>query len=136
MEIHPEDAGPRGIESGDEVIMENDDILIQTGSFAMVRGDEFLFSKLDENGLIRRGQGSCTAVAIVTDAVRPGVLYSNFLWAPGWPGTESNSLVHRVPDPITNRYRFKLGKATIRKIGETPYKHSFTHMSFKSRNVV
>ena len=97
--------------------MESDDILVQIGGFALVKGDEFLFSKLEESGLIRRGQGSCKAVAIVTDAVRPGVLYSNFLWAPGWPGTESNSLIHRVPDPITNRYRFKLGKATIRKIG-------------------
>ena len=136
VEIHPEDARPRGIESGGEVLMENDDILIQTGGFSLVKGDEFLFSKLEENGLIRRGRGRSKGVAIVTDAVRPGVLYTNFLWAPDWPDTESNSLVHRVPDPITNRYRFKLDKANIRKIGETPYKDSFKFMSFKSRNIV
>ena len=102
----------------------------------MVKGDEFLFSKLEENGLIRRGKGQSKAVAVVTDAVRPGVLFTNFLWAPGWPNTEANSLIHRVPDPITNRYRFKLGKARIKKTGESPYKHSFESMTFKSRTIV
>ena len=136
VEIHPDEATPRGIESGDEVLMESDDILVQTGGFTLVKGDEFLFSKLEENGLIRRGKGQSKAVAVVTDAVRPGVLYTNFLWAPGWPNTEANSLIHRVPDPITNRYRFKLGKARIKKTGESPYKHSFESMTFKSRTIV
>ncbi len=68
--------------------------------------------------------------------MRPGVLFTNFLWAPGWPETESNSLVHRVPDPITNRYRFKLGKGRVSKIGESPYKNSFKAMSFKSRTII
>ena len=136
VEIHPDDAAPRGIESGDEVIMESDDILVQTGGFTLVKGDEFLFNKLQENGLIRCGKGSSKAVAMVTDAVRPGLLFTNFLYAPGWPDTESNSLIHRVPDPITNRYRFKLGKARIRKTGESPYKNSFESMTFKSRNIM
>ena len=136
VEIHPDDAAPRGIESGDEVIMESDDILVQTGGFTLVKGDEFLFNKLQENGLIRCGKGSSKAVAMVTDAVRPGLLFTNFLYAPGWPDTESNSLIHRVPDPITNRYRFKLGKARVRKIGESPYKNSFESMTFKSRNIM
>ena len=47
----------------------------------------------------------------------------------------ANSLIHRVPDPITNRYRFKLGKAQIEKIGESPYKDSFEEMTFKPRTV-
>ncbi len=136
VEIHPDDAGPRGIESGDDVLMENDDVLVQTGGFHPVEGDGFLFSKLDEQGLIRRGRGSCRAVAIVSADVRPGVLYTNFLYSPGWPETESNSLVHRVPDPITNRYRFKLGKGRIRKIGESPFKNSFKAMTFKSRTII
>jgi len=55
---------------------------------------------------------------------------------PDWPETESNSLVHRVPDPITNRYRFKLGKGKIRKTSESPYKRSFEVMTFKSRTIV
>ena len=57
MEIHPDDADTRGIESGDEVLVEGDDILEQTGGFTLVEGDEFLFSKLEEKGLIRRGRG-------------------------------------------------------------------------------
>jgi arsenite oxidase large subunit len=127
VEINPEDATPRGIES--------DDILIQTGGFTYVEGDEFLFSKLQEKGLIRTGRGEMTAVAIVTDAVRRGVLFGNFL-RPRWPGASSNSLVHRVPDPITNRYRFKLGKGRISKTGESPYKRSFEEMSFKPRTIM
>ncbi len=135
MEIHPDDANPRGIESGDEVLVESDDILVQTGGFTLVKGDEFLFSKLEEKGLIRRGRGEMTAIAMVTDAVRQGVLFSAFIW-PRWPKAASNSLVHRVPDPITLRYRFKLGKGKIRKIGESPFKKSFETMTFKPRTII
>lgn len=53
---------------------------------------------------------------MVTDAVREGVIFAYFLE----PGSPANSLVHRVPDPITNRYRFKLGKGRLEKIGESP----------------
>ena len=53
-----------------------------------------------------------TAVAIVTEAVRPGVVFANFLH-PRWSGAAANSMVHRVPDPVTNRYRFKLGKGVV-----------------------
>ena len=87
---------------------------------------------LEEKGHIRIGKGTMDAVAIVTDAVREGVLWTNALI----PGSPANSLVHRVPDPITNRYRFKLGKGRVTKIGESPYKHSFTQMTFKSRAIV
>ena len=118
VEIHPDDAEPRGIESGDLVAIESDDILVQTGGFTMVEGDEFLFSELEQRGYIRRGEGRCEAVAIVTEDVRPSVLFTNFLWAEDWPHQTANSLVHRVPDPITNRYRFKLGKGKVRKIGK------------------
>jgi arsenite oxidase large subunit len=129
VEIHPADAASRGIESGDEVLLENDDVLIQTGGFTLVKGDEFLYSKLQENGLIRVGRGEARAVALVTDAVRPGVMFTYFMW----PSSAANSLVHRVPDPITNRYRFKLGKARVRRLGESPYKHSFDKATLKPR---
>ena len=36
------------------------------------------------------------------------------------PDSPANSPVHRVPDAFTNRYRFKLGKARIEMIGESP----------------
>ena len=135
VEIHPDDAAARGIESGDEIIIENDDVLIQTGGFTLVKGDEFLFSKLQEKGLIKTGRGEVKAVALVTDAVRPGLMFAYFVW-PRWPSSAANALVHRVPDPITNRYRFKLGKGRVRKIGVSPYKYSFEQASFKPRTIM
>jgi hypothetical protein len=69
---------------------------------------------------------------MVTEAVPPGVLFTNFLH----PSSPANSLVHRVPDPITNRYRFKLGKGRIELIGPSPFKESFEKMSFAPRDVV
>ncbi len=70
-------------------------------------------------------------MAIVSDAVRPGVLFLNFLHL----DSPANSLVHRVPDPIANRYRFKLGKGLVEKVGESPYKHRVTAMSFQPCDV-
>ena len=131
VEIHPDDAAEYGIESGDEIRMFSDDILIQTKGWNKVKGDEINFTWLMENGHIRIGSGEARAVAIVTEAVAPGLLFTNFLW----PSSPANSLVHRVPDPITNRYRFKLGKAQIERLGESPFKHDARFMSFKPRDV-
>ncbi|MEZ6151857.1 MAG: arsenate reductase (azurin) large subunit [Pirellulaceae bacterium] len=132
IEIHPLDANKYGIESGDEVLVTNDDVLIQESGFIAVNQDDGSFTKLNANGHIRIGRGEMKAVAIVTDAVRPGVLWTNALR----PGSPANSLVHRVPDPISNRYRFKLGKGKIKKIGESPYKTDFTQLTFAPRTVI
>jgi arsenite oxidase large subunit len=131
VEIHKDLAEEHGIESGDEVRLWSDDILIQTGSWVKVKGDETSFTALDEQGFIRTGSGEVRAVAIVNEDVLPNVIFANFLH----PSSPANSLVHRVPDPITNRYRFKLGKAQIEKVGESPFKNSFEEMSFKPRTV-
>jgi arsenite oxidase large subunit len=131
VEIHPEDAAPYEIESGDEVRLFSDDILVQTGGWVKVKGNDASFTSLMEQGLIRQGQGDVRAVAIVSEDVKQGVIFANFLH----PSSPANSLVHRVPDPITNRYRFKLGKAQLERIGESPYKNSFEEMSFKPRTV-
>lgn len=131
VEIHPQDAAPYGIESGDEVRLFSDDILVQTGGWVKIKGSDASFTSLMEQGLIRQGEGDVRAVAIVSEDVKQGVIFANFLH----PSSPANSLVHRVPDPITNRYRFKLGKAQIERIGESPYKNSFEEMSFKSRTV-
>ena len=77
-------------------------------------------------------KGAYEAVAIVTSAIRQGVLWSNALDTEAPP----NSVVHRVPDPITNRYRFKLGKRRITKIGESEYKNDLTQMTFRPRDIV
>ena len=129
VEIHPDDAEVHAIENGDYVLMWNDDVLIQTGGWVRVKGDDLSFTALDEQGLIRTGRGEVRAVAILSTDVKPGVLFTNFLH----PGSPANSLVHRVPDPITNRYRFKLGKARIKRLESSPYKDSFDQMSFKPR---
>jgi len=129
VEIHPTDAAKYGIESGDEVRLFSDDILIQTGGWIRVKG--YKFTDLVKEGLITTGKGDVRAVAIVSEDVRPGVLFTNFLH----PASPANSLVHRVPDPFANVHRFKLGKAQIEKIGESPYKKSLEEMTFKPRTI-
>ena len=131
LEIHPEDAKARGIESGDLVAIENDNVLVQTGGYLGVDDNELSFTELRKAGHIQATTGSFNAVAMVTDAVRKGVTFAYF----GFSGNPANSVVPRVPDPVTNRYRFKLGKGRITKIGESPYKRSFTSMSFAPRPI-
>ncbi len=131
FEIHPRDAARLGIESGDRVAVESDDVLVQTGGFVGVEDGDLSYTGLEAKGLIRRGRGYCEGVAVVTDAVLPGLLYTNALDT----RSPANSLVHRVPDPITNAYRFKLGKGRVRKLGESPYKHTFEAMSFAPRTL-
>lgn len=58
VEINPKDAAPLGIESGDHVSIVNDDVLIQTGGFNRIKGDELTFTWLMENGHIRVGRGT------------------------------------------------------------------------------
>ena len=94
--------------------------------------DELSFTGLRKAGHIKEVTGSFTAVAIVTPAVRKGVTFAYF----GFPGNPANSVVPRVPDPVTNRYRFKLGKGRIVRLGESPYKRSLTTMSFAPRDIV
>jgi arsenite oxidase large subunit len=52
------------------------------------------------------------------------------------PESAANSLAPRVLDPISQRYRFKLGRGLVERVGESPYKNDFTSMSFKSRAIV
>ena len=132
IEIHPDDAAPRGIESGDRVVAESDRVAVQTGEFIARDIKDMLFSSLMEKGHIELTSASVTAVAMVTPAVRPGVTFMNFLD----PKQPANSLVHRVPDPISNNYRYKLAAGRIRRIGESPYKKSFRTMSFAPRTIV
>ena len=47
----------------------------------------------------------------------------------------ANSIVPRVPDPVTNRDRFKLGKGRVTRIGESAYKRSSMAMSFAPRHI-
>ncbi len=132
VEIHPDDAKARGIESGDLVELYSDDILVEDAGFVQTEADEWTFTKRMEKGYIRTTSGSIKAIAMVTDAVRPGVMFTYFLW----PGQSANSLTHQVPDAITDRYPWKLGKAKVRRLGESPFKHDQRFMSFVPRTII
>ena len=114
------------------VVAESDRVPVQTGGYLARDTKDTLFSGLMENGHIKLVSASVSAVAMVTPAVRVGVAFMYFLD----PSQPANSLVGRVPDPISNNYRFKLGVGKVRKIGESPYKKSFASMSFKPRTIV
>ncbi len=131
MEIHPEDAETRGIESGDWVAAENDRVPVQVSGFYGVQPNDFTFTELMKAGHIKLTKARINAVALVTPAVRKGVAWMYFLD----PKQPANSLVARVVDPLTNNYRFKLGMGRVRKTGESPYKRSLEEMSFARRDI-
>ena len=132
VEIHPDDARAYQVESGDLIQLTNDDVLIQTGGFNQVKGDEIQYSWLEAHGHIRVGRGQIEGVAMVTPAVPPGLLFTYFLMPPN----PFNALAHRVADPITNNYRYKLAKAKITRLGESPYKRDPRFMTFQRRDFV
>ncbi len=130
--INPVDAKPKGIESGDLVKVHNDAVYIQTGQPQGVKDPDLNFNSLMKEGHIQTTEGFFTAVAIVSDEMRPGVAMASF----NFPGAPANAVVSAVPDPVTNNYRYKLGRGTLTKVGESPYKNNFTAMSLKPRNIV
>jgi arsenite oxidase large subunit len=130
--IHPADAKSKGIESGDFVQVYNDTVYIQIGEPQGVQDEDLNFNTLLKNGHIRTTEGQFVAVAIVSEEMREGVAMANF----NYPQAPANSIVHAVPDPMTNNYRYKLGRGVLTKVGESPYKHSFTSMSLKPRPIV
>ena len=127
--VHPVDAAPHGIESGDRVQVHNDTVYVQTGQPQGVLEGDLDFDTLLAQGHIVVTEGRFVAVAIVSDEVRPGVAKANF----NVPGSPANAVVSAVPDPVTNNYRYKLGRGVLTRLGESPYKHSFTAMSLKPR---
>lgn len=132
IEIHPDDAAERGIESGDWVRVFSDRIPVQKDFNLGVKSDDMWFSGLMKRGHIDVVSGEYKAVAMLTTAVKKGVLFSNFLDK----REPSNSVAPRVPDPMTQNYRFKVASGNVEKIGESEYKSTFAQMSFKRRDVV
>ena len=111
LEINPADAGARGIESGDWVEVENQRVLTADGG---------------------RAPGRFAAVAYVTDQVPPGVTCGYFIFDQGRLDMAANTVTPGMTDPINNRYRYKLGKGTVRRTGTSQYKDT---MSFVPRNI-
>ncbi|MBI4512212.1 MAG: arsenate reductase (azurin) large subunit [Deltaproteobacteria bacterium] len=132
IEINPDDAARLGIESGDQVKVSCDRVPVQTGGFVGVKSKDLSFTELMKNGHIRLDRAEVDAVAVVMPVPRKGVAFMYFLD----PRAAANSLTPRVPDPMTDNYRFKLGVGRITKIGESPHKHSFAQMTFKSREII
>ncbi|NHB77625.1 molybdopterin dinucleotide binding domain-containing protein [Rhodobacter calidifons] len=129
--IHPDDAAPQGIESGDLVEGYNDAVYVQTGAPIGVTEKDLSFTKLMETGHIKTTTGQFVAVAIVSDEMRPGVAKAAF----NYPGAMANSVCHAVPDPVSGNYRYKLGRGVLRKVDESAYKRNFLEMSLKPRPI-
>ena len=130
--IHPNDAKKRGIESGDWVEIHNDTVYVQTGQPQGVLDADLTFNQLKKDGHIKTVEGRFKAVAIVSDEIKEGVAKSNF----NTPKSMANSVVSAVPDPMTNNYRYKLGRGTLTKVGDSEYKTDLTRMSLKPRHIV
>ncbi|MGB5557122.1 MAG: arsenate reductase (azurin) large subunit [Paracoccaceae bacterium] len=129
--IHPDDAAPQGIESGDLVEGFNDTVYVQRGEPIGVKEKDLSFTELMKNGHIKTTTGQFVAVAIVSDEIKPGVAKAAF----NMPGAMANSVCHAVPDPVTGNYRYKLGRGVLRKVGESAYKKNFLEMSLKPRPI-
>ncbi len=132
VEIHPEDAKKRGIESGDKVLVYSDRVPFDKDVLLGVGGKDFQFSELMKNGHIDLVKGAYEAIALVSTVIKQGVLYADAL------NTEqpSNAVQAHVVDNISGNYNYKLGSAKIKKIGESEYKSEFKRMSFAPRNIV
>lgn len=132
IEIHPDDAKARGIESGDMVTASSNRVAVWKDSNMGTNALDTKFGNLMKTGHIKLTSASVTAVAMVTPAVKKGVSFMYFLH----PTQPANSLAPRIVDPLTNQYRYKLGVGKIKKIGESPYKHEFRAMTFARRDIV
>ncbi len=128
--LHPLDAAPQGIESGDRVRVVNDTVYIQTGMPQGVLENDLGFDSLLAAGHIKTGFGEFEAIALVTEDIRPGVGKANF----NFPGAPANAVCHAVPDPMTNNYRYKLGRGVLIRLGESPLKHAFHGLSLQPRS--
>ncbi|NNF77242.1 MAG: arsenite oxidase large subunit, partial [Rhizobiales bacterium] len=109
----------------------SDRIPVQVDTIIGVEGSDFTFTKLMENGHIRLEKAAITAVAIVTPALKKGVMYMDFLHT----SQPANALSGRVVDWISGNYNYKMGIGNIKKIGISPYKNDFRSMSFARRDI-
>ena len=132
VEIHPQDAAARSIESGDQVVLYSNRIPNHINTIKGVGAEDFQFAELLKRGHIELSEGAATAVAIVTPAIKRGVLFSYFL-DPRQPG---NILQGRVVDSVSGNYNYKIGVARVKRISESKYKQGFRAFSFAPRNIV
>jgi len=132
VELHPDDAKARGIESGDMVMMYSDRVPGLKNTILGVEGDDYSFSGQMKNGNVEFSKAAVTGVAMVTRHIKKGMMYMDFLHT----SQPANSLEGRIVDWISGNYNYKMGVANIKKIGESPYKHTFRSMSFAPRDII
>jgi arsenite oxidase large subunit len=130
--IHPRDAAARGISHGDLVRVSNDAVYVQTGMPLGVQAHEQHFDALLAAGHIRVTRGSFEAVAVLDDGMREGVAKAGF----NHPGQHANAVCHAVPDPLTNNYRYKLGRGRVESLGPSAHAAGFDGPSLKPRGSV
>lgn len=132
VELHPDDAKERGIESGDMVMMYSERVPGLKNTILGVEGDDYSFSGQMKNGNVELSKAAVTGVAMVTRHIKKGMMYMDFLHT----SQPANSLEGRIVDWISGNYNYKIGVARIKKIGESPYKHTFRSMSFAPRDII
>jgi arsenite oxidase large subunit len=132
VEVNPEDAKARGIESGDMVMIYSNHVPSLKETTLGVEGSDYSFSGQMKNGNVELSEAAVTAVAMVTRAVKKNVLYMDFLHT----SQPANALEGRVVDWISGNYNYKMGVARIQKIGESQYKKEHRSFSWAPRNIV
>ncbi|MBI4083920.1 MAG: molybdopterin-dependent oxidoreductase, partial [Candidatus Lambdaproteobacteria bacterium] len=131
VEIHPADAKARGIVSGDRVMLYSERVPVFRRTILGVYADDYQFGALMKNGHIELQKAAVTAIAIVTPAIKQGVLFAYFLDK----RQPSNALQGRVVDWISGNYNYKIGVCRIRKLGGSAYQADRRSMSFAPRNI-
>jgi arsenite oxidase large subunit len=130
--VHPDDAAAQKIESGDRVRVVNDTVYTQIGMPQGVLESDLGFDSLLAGGHIKVSEGWFDAIAIVSADIRPGVAKANF----NFPGAPANAVCHAVPDPVTNNYRYKLGRGRLLRLGESALKQGFAGGSLKPPGLI
>jgi arsenite oxidase large subunit len=132
VEIHPDDAKERGIESGDMVMVYSDRVPGLKETILGVEGSDFTFSGQMKAGNIELSTAAVTGVAIVTRHIKKNLIFMDFLHTQ----QPANALEGRIVDWISGNYNYKIGVSRVKKIGESPYKRTFRSMSFAPRDII
>lgn len=132
IEIHPDDAKKRGIINGDRVMVFSERVPVSKHTFLGVKAEDYQFSSLMKNGHIELNKAAFTAIAMVTPAVKKGVLYSDCLEKRQPP----NALQARVVDWISGNYNYKMGVGKVVRLGGSAYQKDQHSFSFAPRNIV
>ena len=82
-------------------------------------------------GHVRVAQGSFDAVAVLDPGMRPGVAKAGF----NGRGSHANAVGHAVPDPMTNNYRYKLGRGRVERLEAAAEKTDLKGPSLKPRGL-